>query len=151
MNGHKISITSPAFKDMGQLPVKYTRDGDGIIPGLRFENIPESAKSLVLIMDDPDAPYGTFDHWLLFNISPKTKEIKEGSAPADAMRGKNSGVTLSYISPSPPPGKAHRYVFKLYALDSLLSLKEGADKTQIEKAMAGHIISQASLTGLYKR
>lgn len=151
MNGKMVSVTSPAFKNMGYLPPKFTRDGKGINPDLMFENIPATAKSLALIMDDPDAPYGTFDHWVLYNIPPKTKEIKEGSVPAGAIKGKNTVGTLSYVSPSPPPGKAHRYVFNLYALDSLLPLREGADKAQIEKAMAGHIISQASLTGLYKR
>jgi len=151
MNGQKTSIISPAFKNMEYLPPKFTRDGSGINPELIFKNIPAAAKSLALIMDDPDAPYGTFDHWILFNIPPKTKEIKEGIVPAGAIKGKNSAGTLLYISPSPPPGKAHRYVFNLYALDSLLSLREGADKAQIEKAMAGHIISQASMIGLYKR
>ncbi len=151
MNAQKTSIKSPAFKNMEHLPVKYSRDGKGINPPLIFENVPANAKSIVLIMDDPDAPSGTFDHWLIFNVSPKTKEIKEDSFPAGALTGKNTAGTTRYVSPSPPPGKPHRYVFKLYALDIPLPLKEGADKYQIEKAMEGHIISQASLTGLYKR
>jgi Raf kinase inhibitor-like YbhB/YbcL family protein len=151
MNAQKVSIKSSAFKNMEPLPVKYSRNGKGINPPLTFENVPANAKSIVLIMDDPDAPSGTFDHWLVFNIPPKTKEIKEDSVPAGAVGGKNSAGTTKYVSPSPPPGKPHRYVFKLYALDALLPLKEGSDKAQIEKAMEGHIISQASLTGLYKR
>ena len=151
MSMQKISIKSPAFKNMEYLPVKYSGDGDGINPPLIFENVPSNAKSLVLIMDDPDAPVGTFDHWLMFNIPPKTKSIKEGEVPAGALKGKNSIEELNYVSPYPPAGKPHRYVFKLYALDTLLALKEGAGKNQIEKAMEGHIISQSSLTGLYKR
>jgi hypothetical protein len=148
---HEISIKSPAFKEMGYLPAKYTGIGEGINPPLIFENVPASAKSLVLIMDDPDAPYGTFDHWLMFDIPPKTKAVKEGSVPAGAVKGKNSAQDMGYVSPYPPRGKPHRYVFKLYALDTMLKLKEGADKKQIEKAMEGHIISQASLTGLFVR
>jgi Raf kinase inhibitor-like YbhB/YbcL family protein len=147
----KISVTSPAFRNMGNLPVKYTIDGDGINPPLAFGNIPAKAKSLVLIMDDPDAPYEVFDHWVIFNIPPKTKGIKEGQAPAGAVMGKNSAEKTSYISPAPPAGKAHRYEFKLYALDIMLGLKEGSIKFAIEQAMAGHVIAQGTLTGLYKR
>ncbi len=151
MTAYNISIKSPAFKNMGSLPIKYSGDGKGINPPLVFENVPAGSKSLVLIMDDPDAPYGTFDHWLIFNIGPKTREIREGEAPRGAVMGSNSEGNTKYVSPSPPPGKPHRYEFKLYALDTLLALKEGANKDQIEKAMEGHIISKAILTGLYKR
>ena len=151
MTVRNISIKSPAFKNMEYLPVKFTGDGEGVNPPLIFENVPPNAKCLVLIMDDPDAPYGTFDHWLMFNLPPKTKTVKEGSVPAEAVKGKNSAQDMGYVSPYPPRGKPHRYVFKLYALDTLLKLKEGADKKQIEKAMEGHIISQANLIGLFVR
>jgi len=146
-----ISIKSPAFKNMEYLPVKFTGDGAGVNPPLIFEKVPPNAKCLVLIMDDPDAPNGTFDHWLMFNIPPKIKEIKENSTPAGAARGKNSVGKLNYVPPSPPAGKPHRYIFKLYALDRMLNLKEGASKDSIEMAMQGHVIAQTSLTGLYKR
>lgn len=151
MGDQNISIKSPAFKNMEHLPVKYSRNGKGINPPLIFEKVPATAKSLALIMDDPDAPSGTFDHWLVFNIPPKTKEIKENSVPEGAVSGKNSAGNTRYVSPSPPPGKPHRYIFKLYALDAMLQLNEGAYKSQVEKAMEGHVISQAALTGLYKR
>jgi Raf kinase inhibitor-like YbhB/YbcL family protein len=151
MSPKKISITSSAFKNMGKLPEKYTINGDGINPPLAFGNVPAKAKSLVLIMDDPDAPFEVYDHWVIFNIPPKTKGIKEGQAPAGAVMGKNSAGKLTYISPAPPEGKEHRYEFKLYALDIMLGLKEGSIKFAIEQAMAGHVIAQATLTGLYKR
>ena len=147
----KISIKSPAFKEMEYLPAKYTGIGEGKTPPLVFENVPASAKSLVMTMEDPDAIYGTFDHWLMFNIPPKTKAVKEGGVPSGALMGKNSAQDMGYVSPYPPRGKPHRYVFKLYALDTMLKLNEGADKKQIEKAMEGHIISQASLIGVFVR
>jgi len=151
MDTKKISIKSPAFKNMEYLPVKFTADGAGVNPALVFENIPSNAKCLVLIMDDPDTHYGTFTHWLIFNLPLKTKSIKENSAPAGAVMGMNNGGVLKYVPPSPPAGKPHRYIFKLYALDKMLDLKEGADKEMVMKAMQGHVISQTSLTGLYKR
>jgi hypothetical protein len=151
MNPQNISIISPSFKNMEYLPAKFSGNGKGINPSLIFENIPLNAKCLVLIMDDPDAPYATFVHWLMFNIPPKTKEIKENSIPQGAVMGMTSSGILKYVPPSPPPGKPHRYVFKLYALDRMLSLKEGASKDSIEIAMQGHIIAHTSLTGLYKR
>jgi Raf kinase inhibitor-like YbhB/YbcL family protein len=147
----KISIKSPAFKNMGYLPVKYSRDGKGINPPLVFANVPARSKSLVLIMDDPDAPYEPFDHWVIFNIPPKTKEIKEGKAPLGAVMGSNSAGTTKYTGPLPPIESTHHYEFSLYALDTMLSLKEGSNKFQIEQAMAGHVIGQGILTVLYKR
>ena len=151
MDKRNISIKSPAFKNMEYLPVKFTGDGEGVNPTLIFENIPPNAKCLVLIMDDPDTSHGTFNHWLMFNIPPKTKGIKENSTPAGAAMGKNSIGKSDYVPPSPPAGKPHRYIFKLYALDRMLLLKEGASKDSIELAMQGHVISQTNLTGLYKR
>jgi Raf kinase inhibitor-like YbhB/YbcL family protein len=147
----KISITSSAFKNMTNIPVKYTRDGDGMNPPLAFANIPAKAKSLVLIVSDFDAPYEHFDHWVIFNIPPKTKEIKTGQSPVGAVMGSNSAGTTGYISPAPPKGMIHHYEFRLYALDTMLTLKEGSIKFAVEQAMAGPIISYATLTGLYKR
>jgi hypothetical protein len=151
MKSQNISIKIPGFGNMEYMPVKFTGDGEGVNPPLIFENIPPNAKCLVLIMDDPDAPISTFNHWLVFNIPPKTKVIKENSVPVGAVMGKNSIGKLDYVPPSPPAGKPHRYVFKLYALDRMLNLKEGASKDSIEMAMQGHVIAQTSLTGSYKR
>jgi Raf kinase inhibitor-like YbhB/YbcL family protein len=149
--GKKMIITSPAFQDKGSLPVKYSAFGAGINPPLNFENVPAKAKSLALIMEDLDAPSGSFDHWLVFNIPPADKEIGAGSLPANALSGKNTVGNTTYISPQPPAGKAHRYVFTLYALDVMLPLLEGADKPAIERALKGHVLAKASLTGLFKR
>jgi len=144
-------IRSPAFKNQAFIPVKYTADGENIIPPLTFENVPAGAKSLALIMEDPDAPRGTFDHWIVFNLPKESRQIREGEVPIKANFGKNSLGETSYVSPSPPPGKIHRYIFNLYALDTLLPLNNGVTKAQVETAMQGHILVQCSLTGLYKR
>ena len=144
-------ITSSAFHDKGLLPVKYSVFGEGINPPLSFENVPANTKSLTLILEDLDAPGGIFDHWLLFNIPPADKGIGAGTLPAHALSGKNTIGDLSYIPPQPPAGKVHRFVFTLYALDTVLPLKAGADKAELEKARAGHLLAKASLTGLFKR
>ena len=133
----ELILTSPAFGNMEKIPVKYTCDGQKINPPLKISGVDDNAKSLVLIMDDPDAPGGTFDHWLKFNISPSLTEIKEGIDP-------------KYIAPC-PPDREHRYFFKLYSLDAMLDLKEGATKSQIESAMSSHILQQTALIGLYER
>ncbi len=147
----KMELLSPAFKNMGNIPVEYTADGKRTNPPLVISNVPAGTKSFALICDDPDAVRGTFDHWACFNISPKTREIKEGSTPAGALSGSNSAGTLGYYPPSPPPGIAHHYTFTVYALDVNLHLKKGTDEKEIEKAMKGHIIAISSLTGLYGR
>lgn len=144
-------ITSPVFQDKQFLPVKYSCAGENISPPLKFENVPAGTKSLALFLEDPDAPAGTFDHWLVFDIPPQTGGIKEGGFPPGALAGRNSAGETKYYGPCPPPGKAHRYVFSLYALDLVLPLKAGADKAKIEKAMTGHQLAKASLTGLFKR
>jgi len=148
---NNLSLKSPAFKDQAFIPVKYSGEGRAVNPPLIFENVPANAKSLVLIVDDPDAPGGNWDHWLVFNISPAVKEIKEGEVPAGARLGRNDFGQLEYGGPNPPPGKPHRYCFKLYALDAALALKEGAGKKEIERAMTGRILGQARLVGLFKR
>ena len=140
-----MEITSPLFKNNEYLPASKTN------PPLSFANVPPGAKSLALIMEDLDAPYGIFDHWLVFNLPPATREIGAGALPAQARLGKNTGGKEAYYPPSPPPGKVHRYVFTLYALDIVLPLKPGADKAEIRRAMSGHELAKASLTGLFKR
>ena len=144
-----MKLTSPAFENNGKIPSEYTCDGSGTSPELNIADVPKNAKSLVLINDDPDAPVGTWDHWIAFNIPTTTAKIEEGSEP-EGLGGKNSWGKTGYGGPCPPSG-VHRYFFKLYALDTTLNLKEGATKKDIEKAMQGHIIAKAELMGTYKR
>lgn len=145
-----MKITSAAFQDSGEIPRKYTCDGEGLMPPLAFEDVPKGAKSLVLIVDDPDAPMGTWDHWILFNIPADAKGIQEGKKEPAWPHGKNSWKRTAWGGPC-PPDREHRYFFKLYALDSVLSLKEGATKAELEKAMEGHILAKAELVGRYRR
>ncbi len=145
-----LKITSPSFKDGEMIPRKYTCQGDDVNPQLDISGIPENTKSLVLIMDDPDAPMGTWDHWIVWNISPDTKTIAENSVPAGAVQGKNSWGRNDYGGPCPPSG-THRYFFKLYALDTTLDIPEKSKKKDVEKAMQGHILEQAQLMGKYKK
>jgi len=140
-----MKITSPAFAHNESIPKKYTCQGEDINPPLTLSDIPEGTVSLTLIHDDPDAPMGTWDHWLIWNIKP-VAEIKENSVPG--IQGKNSWGKSRYGGPCPPSG-THRYFFKLYALDSELALSEGATKSDLEAAMANHILAQAELMGLY--
>jgi hypothetical protein len=146
----ELSIASPAFSHQGMIPSKHTCDGANVNPPLSFANIPEKSKSLALIVDDPDAPMGTWVHWVAWNIGPGTKEIPENSAPQGALQGTNDFKKQSYGGPCPPSG-THRYFFKLYALDASLPLKAGATKAQLEEAMKGHVLAQAELVGLYRR
>jgi Raf kinase inhibitor-like YbhB/YbcL family protein len=142
-----MMITSNAFTDNGAIPVKYTCQGENINPNLIIEEYPPKTKSLVLIVDDPDAPGAVFDHWVLYNIMP-TKEIKENSAPG--LQGQNGKGTTGYTGPCPPTGK-HTYHFKIYALDNMLSIKAGAPKSTIDRAMNGHIIGFGEITGTYQK
>lgn len=145
-----LKISSTAFGHHEKIPVKYTCDGADVNPPLLIEGVPEAAKSLALIMDDPDAPRGTWVHWLVWNIDPKAKEIAEATVPSGASLGMNDFRRLAYGGPCPPSG-THRYFFKLYALDTVLGLRQGATKAELEKAMQGHVIAQAELIGLYSR
>lgn len=145
-----LSISSSAFAEGALIPKVYTCDGDDISPSLVFAGIPEAAHSLALIMDDPDAPMGTWDHWLLWNISPATTAIAENSMPLGAVLGENSFKKLQYGGPCPPFG-THRYFFHLFALDTRLSLPEGSRKKELQKAMQGHIIGEGVLMGHYRK
>jgi len=150
----EMKITSPVFDEGGQIPSKYTCDGENISPELNIENVPAEAKSLVLIMEDPDVPTfvredGMWDHWVVFNISPDTKSIPEGQEP-EGVQGLTTANKLGYGGPC-PPDKEHRYFFMLYALDTVLDEQEGATKEAIRMAMKHHIISKAELVGLYSR
>lgn len=148
-----IILKSSAFEHNNAIPSKYTCDGDDINPSLEVSNLPENTKSLVLIMDDPDATGGvTWDHWLVWNINPETLIITENTVPAGATQGTSSFGYQKYGGPCPPPGSnPHRYMFKLYALDTTLDLLAGATKQEIETAMENHILDQTILIGLYQR
>lgn len=149
-----MHLTSSAFKEGGIIPSLYTCEGKNINPPLEISGTPSGAKSLVLIMDDPDVPKtlrpdGMFDHWIIFNIPPTTKKIIENSIPP-GIQGKNTKGQNQYFGPC-PPDKQHRYFFKLYALDKLLDLPAGSTKKELEKAMDKHILAQSQLMGLYEK
>lgn len=145
-----MELSSPAFIHNATLSSKYTCDGENRSPPLQISGVPSGAKSLALIHDDPDAPMGTWVHWLLWNIDPKTRDIPEGSVPPGAIEGTTSFRKTGYGGPCPPSG-THRYFFKLYALDALLDLPPSANKAKLEKALKGHTLAQAELIGLYSR
>ena len=143
----ELTITSPAFGNNKPIPSKYTCDGDNVNPTLNIEGTPEETKSLVLIVDDPDAPMGTWDHWIVWNIPP-TNKIEENSVPG--TEGLNDFRKHSYGGPCPPSG-THRYFFKVYALDTKLDLNPNSRKKDVEKAMKNHILAKGELVGLYSR
>jgi len=146
-----MKITIDSFKNGENIPLKYSCDGDNINPEIKITEIPQEAQSLVLIMDDPDAPMGVFTHWVIFNIpASSTIIINENSIPQNSVLGLNSASQTSYVGPCPPTG-THRYYFKVFALDSLLNLKDGAKREEIEKEMANHIIDQTQYLGLHQR
>jgi Raf kinase inhibitor-like YbhB/YbcL family protein len=143
----QLAISSPAFKNNKLIPSKYTCDGANINPPLTITNIPETTKTLALIMEDPDAPSGLWIHWVAWNIPP-TPSIKENSKPG--TEGLNTNREHAYHGPCPPSG-THRYFFKVYALDAKLDLGKNSDKKDVERAMQGHILGKGELMGLYKR
>ena len=147
-----MKLTSPVFEHEGLIPSKYTCDGENISPPLSIEDVPEGAKSLVLLMDDPDVPKtirpdGMWDHWVVFNIALSILKIDEGLAPAGVC-GVNTGGKNGYQGPC-PPDREHRYYFKLYALDCELDLLAGASKSEVQDAMQGHIVKESILMGRY--
>jgi hypothetical protein len=135
------------FKHNGYIPAKYTCDGENVNPPLNIRGFPKETKSLVLIVDDPDAPMGTWDHWVVWNISPR-ETIKENTVPG--TEGLNDFRKHSYGGPCPPSG-THRYFFKVYALDTMLELSPNSKKRDVEKAMIGHMLSKGEIVGLYRR
>ncbi len=145
-----MRFESSAFAHLGTIPEKYTCDGENVNPPLVWSGAPEKTKSLALIMDDPDAPGGIWVHWLLWNIDPRTTSIAEHSVPAGAVQGMTSFGQSAYGGPC-PPDREHRYFFKLYALDTLISLPSSALKAKVKQMMQGHILAQAELIGLYDR
>lgn len=145
-----LKISSPAFENGGEIPKKYTCDGANVNPPLKISNVPSNTKSLAMVFDDIDAPRGTYVHWILWNIDPTVKEIKENSVPEKAVQRLNDFKKHHYGGPC-PPGRAHKYIFKIYALDTLLNLNHNLTKKDLEKAIEGHVISRAQLIGVYKR
>ena len=151
-----FAIASTSFPNGGDIPKKFTCDGADVSPELSWTEPPAGAQSLALIADDPDAPVGTWTHWVLFDVPPATTSLPEGVSKIDELpggerQGRNDFRKIGYNGPCPPPGKAHRYFFKLYALGSKLNLKPGATKQEVEQAMQGHILGKAEWVGRYKR
>ena len=151
-----LSISSSAFNEGDRIPDKYTCEGEDISPQLSWSDTPEGTKSFTLICDDPDAPMGTWDHWLIYNIPADSEGLSE-AVPTDesltdgSKQGLNSWEKKSYGGPCPPPGDPHRYFFKLYALDTMLTLTGDADKSTLENAMQEHILAEAQLMGTFSR
>lgn len=151
-----IQITSPAFEEGKPIPKKHTCGGPDVSPPLEWKGVPEASKSLVIMCDDPDAAMGTWVHWVLFNLPPDATKIAENVAKkpildGGARQGVNDFQRVGYGGPCPPPGKTHRYFFKLYALDTMIDVGEGVHKKDVEKAMQGHVLAQGQLMGTYKR
>jgi Raf kinase inhibitor-like YbhB/YbcL family protein len=151
-----FTISSPSFHNGGQIPKKFTCEDADVSPELQWTSPPAGTESLALIVDDPDAPAGTWTHWVVFNLPAQSTSLPENVAKADELpgggyQGRNDFRKLGYGGPCPPAGKPHRYFFKLYALDRKLDLKPGASKQELEQAMQGHVLGQAELFGKYQR
>jgi len=151
----EIKVSSQAFEEGGMIPRKHTCDGEDVSPPLTWTGVPDGAKTIALIGDDPDAPMGTWVHWVLFNLPANVKELAEATPPdkelsSGAKQGKNDFRRIGYGGPC-PPGGTHRYFFKLYALDIALNLAAGATKGDLLKAMQGHVLAEGQLMGKYKR
>jgi len=145
-----MELSSPDFSNGGPIPKRFTCDDVNHSPGLRIRGVPKAAKTLVLIVDDPDTPRGTFNHWLLWNLSPDLKEINTNSVPNGAVQGVNDFKRNAYNGPCPPAGE-HRYYFRLYAVDIPVNLPPTARRADIDKALRGHILKDATLMGRYAR
>jgi Raf kinase inhibitor-like YbhB/YbcL family protein len=151
-----IVVKSPAFEEDRPIPGRYTGDGDDVSPPLTWSGVPHGARSLVLLCEDPDAPRGTWTHWVLFNLPPQTRELNEGvprqpTLSSGAVQGTNDFGKTGYGGPAPPPGKPHRYYFKLSALDTELKLPTGARRQDVLAAMEGHVLAEGWLMGTYRR
>ena len=149
-------LIESVFEFQKPIPLYYSCDGENLSPPLKFSDVPANAKSLALIVDDPDAPSGTFDHWIIWNLPPDLKSLSVGAGELallspSPVQGANGYKKNFYQGPCPPAGKVHHYHFKLYALDRMLSLPVGSAKKDLEKAMEGHILEKAELIGTYER
>src|SRR5208337_1275109 len=151
-----LALTTTAFSAGGEIPKKYTCDGADLSPTLAWNDIPAGTQSLALIADDPDAPVGTWTHWVIWNIPAKLTGLAENVLKTEALadgrrQGRNDFRRIGYGGPCPPAGKPHRYFFRLYALDSKLDLHAGANRADLEQAMKGHVLAQAEVMGKYGR
>jgi len=150
-----FQITTTAFRDGSSIPKRFTCDGSDVSPALSWGDPPAGTISLAIIADDPDAPAGTWVHWVLYDLPADTRKLPEGVAkdrelPNGALQGRNDFGKIGYNGPCPPRGSEHRYFFKLYALDSRTGLKAGATKSELERAMKGHVLAQAQLVGKFQ-
>lgn len=143
-----LTVTSPAFEDGAPIPQRYGKAHENVNPPLRVAGVPDGTAALALVVDDPDAPGGTFDHWLAWNVPPATTEIPEGwDPPGDVVQGTNDFGNVGYDGPRPP--EQHTYHFEVYALDATLDLERGAEKAGLEEAMDGHVLASGTLTGTF--
>lgn len=152
----KLTVTSSAFREGQSIPAKYTCQGEDVSPPLQWDAPPEGTKSLALICDDPDAPVGTWVHWVLYGLPPGTRQLPERvpareTLPDGARQGVNDFRRVGYGGPCPPPGKPHRYFFKVYALDRAVDLPPRATKAQLLQAISGHVLAEGQLMGTYQR
>ena len=151
-----FSLITTAFASDGDIPAKFTCEGADVSPELKWSNAPAGAQSFALIVDDPDAPSGTWTHWVIWDIPATQHELTEGEPKQDVLpggirQGRNDFKRIGYGGPCPPPGKAHRYFFRLFALDTHLELAAGASRAQLERALQGHVLGRAELMGRYAR
>jgi Raf kinase inhibitor-like YbhB/YbcL family protein len=151
-----IQLTSSAFSHGNRIPEVHTCEGEDLSPALEWSGVPIERRSLALICDDPDAPKGTWVHWVLYNLPGESVELARGvpqlpELPSGARQGRNDFGEIGYNGPCPPPGKPHRYYFRLYALDIMLTLPHGVSRSELDRAMADHIVGQGTLMGVYQR
>jgi len=153
---HSFQLTSPAFASAAAIPRQYTCEGADQSPGLKWGNPPVGTVTLALVTNDPDAPVGDWVHWVVWNIPPATHEMpanfpRQPELPNDTRQGRNDFGKIGYNGPCPPPGKTHRYFFRLYAVDTKLDLPAGATRTELGRALQGHILAEAEYMGTYRR
>jgi Raf kinase inhibitor-like YbhB/YbcL family protein len=152
----RIDVTSPSFEAGGTIPRRHTRDGDDVSPALELGAPPAGTRSLVILCEEPDAPKGTFVHWFAFNLSPETRKLGEG-VPQEARlaggmtQGTNDFGDLGYTGPAPPPGKPHRYFFRLYEVDRTVDLDAGVTKADLQRAISAHVVGEGEVMGTYGR
>ena len=151
-----FALHTKAFAEGGEIPAQFTCSGADVSPALTWDGTPQNTQAFVLIVHDPDAPSGDFTHWIIYDIPAKTTSLSEGVAktaelPDGARHGRNGFGRVGYGGPCPPPGKPHRYFFKMYALDAKLGLDAGASRGQVEQAMKGHVLAEAEVMGTYRR
>jgi Raf kinase inhibitor-like YbhB/YbcL family protein len=154
--GSLVQLVSPAFTHGSVIPVEHTCDGANLSPPLGWSGVPVERRSLALVCDDPDAPRGTWVHWVLYNLPGESVELSPGiptlpELPSGTRQGRNDSGEIGYSGPCPPPGKPHRYYFRLYALDIMLTLPHGVSRRELDEGMSDHILAQGTLMGVYQR